>query len=684
MCALQNKELESTRGAVGGSGRGGGGVHQRLSWEVQHDDAASLGVGGKPVAVAGVRNGVEPAVASGAAAAAGAPGGKVARPSAAVRMRTDAERFAWSRDDYNEGVRTAQTWSFFLGLQVRRQFDEGKWAYPGGKIDAEEQSRRRRRTAAWVRENLLRLGPTFIKVGQLFSSRSDLLPKEWVEELGQLQDRVPAFSGERAVRTVEEGLGGPVSAYFASFDMEPVAAASLGQVHRATLRDGREVAVKVQRPGLKRLFDIDLKNLKILAERQQAKADADGENADFVGIYEECAAVLYREIDYILEGQTADRFRRNFAGDGDAGWVKVPRVHWAATGPTVLTMEYCPGVKISERAVLEAAGVDVKLLASRATESYLRQILRHGLFHADPHPGNLSVDPRTSQIIYYDFGMACEIAPDVRDRLLGVFYATYERDADMVVEQLIALGALVPTGDLTSVRRSIQYFIDRVGDAAERGQQTQQLPADADPEAKKAQAKAQESETLGAIGEDLFAIALDQPFRFPATFTFVVRAFTTLEGVGKGLDPDYDFGRVGSPYAQELLDLRPSDAVANGLDAFTSSASKLAEDAGQVPDRVRRVEDVLKRIERGDLRPRTRALEAERALRRASVFQGVTLDAVLAATCLNVSMFLSDHATSSLPTAVSLALALAASGKAAVGLQRVRRLDRFENKVKGG
>ena len=295
--------------------------------------------------------------------------------------------YTWSNDDYSETKRNIDTWSFVLSLRAKLWFLEQPWSYgPGGMTD-EKKSARARSMAVWIRESILQLGPTFIKIGQLFSTRSDLFPAEFVEELSKLQDRVPAFSGERAIETVERELGGTIDELFAEFDPKPIAAASLGQVHVAKLHTGETVVVKVQRPGLRRLFDIDLENLRVVAEQLDKGDEGDG-SRDFKGIYEECARILYEEIDYINEGRNADRFRRNFKPES---WVRVPKVFWQRTSAAVMTMEYLPGPKVTDLKAIERAGLDAKLIAKRATEAYLIQILRHGFFHADPHPGNIAI-----------------------------------------------------------------------------------------------------------------------------------------------------------------------------------------------------------------------------------------------------------------------------------------------------
>ncbi|KAF6153776.1 hypothetical protein GIB67_001009, partial [Kingdonia uniflora] len=449
-----------------------------------------------------------------------------------LKVLPSDEGFSWANEGYNAWQRSADVWSFVLSLRVRILLDNAKWAY-FGKFTEDKQKSRRRNTAAWLRESVLQLGPTFIKLGQLSSTRSDLFPREFVDELSKLQDRVPAFSPKKARDFIKNELGASVDVLFKEFEDRPIAAASLGQVHRAILHNGEKVVVKVQRPGLKKLFDIDLRNLKLIAEYFQRSETLGGPTRDWIGIYEECAKILYEEIDYINEGKNADRFRRDFR---NVKWVRIPQVFWDYTGKKVLTLEYVPGIKINSVDMIDARGHNRSLISSRAIESYLIQILRTGFFHADPHPGNLAIDIDES-LIYYDFGMMGEIKSFTRERLLELFYAVYEKNAKKVIRCLVDLEALQPTGDMSSVRRSVQFFLDNL---------LSQTP--------------DQAQTLAAIGEDLFAIATDQPFRFPSTFTFVMRAFSTLEGIGYTLDPDFSFVKIAAPFAQELLDVRQQRA----------------------------------------------------------------------------------------------------------------------------
>lgn len=496
--------------------------------------------------------------------------------------------YRWNRDNYSSRRRFVDIWSFVLTLLFRLWLYNKSWSYAGG-ITEVKQAARRKALAVWIRNTLLDLGPTFIKVGQLFSTRADIFPSEYVEELSKLQDKVPAFSYQQVETIIEQELGKKIPELFASFEAIPLAAASLGQVHKAVLRSTEAVVVKVQRPGLKKLFEIDLRILKGIARYFQSHPKW-GRGRDWIGIYEECCRILWEEIDYLSEGRNADTFRRNFR---TYDWVKVPRVYWRYTSSRVLTLEYAPGIKISQYEAIEAAGLDRKQIARQGAQAYLLQLLDNGFFHADPHPGNIAVSP-DGALIFYDFGMMGRIKSNVREGLMETLFGIASKDGDRVVQSLVNLGALAPVEDMGPVRRSVQYMLDHFMD------------------------KPFENQSVAAISDDLYEIAYDQPFRFPATFTFVMRAFSTLEGVGKGLDPEFNFMEVAQPYAMQLM------TNMNGSDG-NSFLNELGRQAAQVSSTAlglpRRLEDTLEKLERGDVRLRVRSVETERLLRRQSNIQ---------------------------------------------------------------
>ncbi|KAG5050212.1 hypothetical protein JHK85_011315 [Glycine max] len=656
----------------------------------------------------------------------------------------------WNRfKTYSTIQRTFEIWGFVATFIFKAWLNNQKFSYKGGMTE-EKKTLRRKALAKWLKENILRLGPTFIKIGQQFSTRVDILPQEYVDQLSELQDQVPPFPSETSVAIVEEELGAPLGDIFDQFDYEPIAAASLGQVHRATLK-GQEVVVKVQRPGLKDLFDIDLKNLRVIAEYlQKIDPKSDGAKRDWVAIYDECASVLYQqitfsdpvtatwinnfqEIDYTKEAANAELFASNFK---NMDYVKVPTIYWDYTTPQILTMEYVPGIKINKIQALDQLGVDRKRLGRYAVESYLEQILSHGFFHADPlsgklyskakmltvfelalmlqrylshylratvivkqslrvligfglrHPGNIAVDDvNGGRLIFYDFGMMGSISPNIREGLLETFYGVYEKDPDKVLQAMIQMGVLVPTGDMTAVRRTAQFFLNSfeerlAAQRREREEATTELgfkkPLSKEEKIKK------KKQRLAAIGEDLLSIAADQPFRFPATFTFVVRAFSVLDGIGKGLDPRFDITEIAKPYALELLRFREAgvEVVLKDFRKRWDRQSQAFYNLIRQADRVDKLANIIQRLEQGDLKLRVRTLESERAFQRVAAVQKTIGNAVAAGSLINLATVL--YLNSIRVPAIAAYIFCAIFGfQVLLGIVKVKKLDERERLITG-
>ncbi|KAJ6916839.1 hypothetical protein NC652_019302 [Populus alba x Populus x berolinensis] len=643
----------------------------------------------------------------------------------------------WSRfKTYSTIQRTLEIWGSVLTFIFKVWLNNQKFSYRGGMTE-EKKMVRRKALAKWLKESILRLGPTFIKIGQQFSTRVDILAQEYVDQLSELQDQVPPFPSETAVSIVEEELGAPVDDIFDRFDYEPIAAASLGQVHRARLK-GQEVVIKVQRPGLKDLFDIDLKNLRVIAEYlQKVDPKSDGAKRDWVAIYDECANVLYQEIDYTMEASNAELFASNFK---EMEYVKVPAIYWEYTTAQVLTMEYVPGIKINKIQALDQLGVDRKRLGRYAVESYLEQILSHGFFHADPkvvqglvrpllegllhklkkkdvensagdaegasvldglnegmidlmpphleHPGNIAVDDvNGGRLIFYDFGMMGSISPNIREGLLEAFYGIYERDPDKVLEAMIQMGVLVPTGDMTAVRRTALFFLNSfeerlAAQRREREMETAQLgfkkPLSKDEKIEK------KKQRLAAIGEDLLSIAADQPFRFPATFTFVVRAFSVLDGIGKGLDPRFDITEIAKPYALELLKFREAgvEVLLKDFRKRWDRQSRAFYNLFRQADRVQKLADTIQQLEQGDLKLRVRTLEAERAFQRVAAVQKTVGSAVAVGSLVNLATILYLNSIRVPAIAASIFCAFF-SFQVLFGVLKVKKLDQQERLITG-
>lgn len=591
----------------------------------------------------------------------------------------------WGRfKTYSTIQRTLEIWGFVLKFIFKAWLNNQKFSYRGGMTEPKKVLKRKA-LAKWLKESILRLGPTFIKIGQQFSTRVDILAQEYVDQLSELQDQVPPFPSETAISIVEEELGAPVDDIFDRFDYEPIAAASLGQVHRARLK-GQDVVVKVQRPGLKALFDIDLKNLRVIAEYlQKVDPKSDGAKRDWVAIYDECASVLYQEIDYTKEAANAEQFASNFKA---MDYVKVPTILWEYTTPQVLTMEYVPGIKINRIQALDQLGVDRKRISRYAVESYLEQILSHGFFHADPHPGNIAVDDvNGGRLIFYDFGMMGSISPNIREGLLETFYGVYEKDPDKVLDAMVQMGVLVPTGDFTAVRRTAKFFLNSFEERLAAQRKEREI-AITEPGFKKPLSKEERIEKkkqrLAAIGEDLLAIAADQPFRFPATFTFVVRAFSVLDGIGKGLDPRFDITEIAKPYALELLRFREA-----GVEVFVKDIKNRWERQNRAfynlfrqADRVEKLAAIIERLEQGDLKLRVRALESERAFQRVAAVQKTLGNTVVTGSLVNLATILYLNAIRG-PAIIGYVFCVFFGLQVLFGIIKIKRLDQQEKLITG-
>jgi len=571
-------------------------------------------------------------------------------------------------------VRTAEIWVFAIKFFIR----ESKLK----KIeDKAELSARRVENANYLKEGLLRLGPTFIKLGQLLSTRVDILPKEYIQGLASLQDDVPGFPGSKAIEIIEEDLGKPISELFDTFDETPIAAASLGQVHIAT-KGNEKYAVKVQRQGLKELFDVDLQNLKLLAKiLDLADPKFDGADRDWVSIYEESAKLLYREINYNLEAQNAQRFKENFA---NIEWVKVPDIIWDKVSTRVVTMEFVPGIKINNIEEIERRGIDRQLLAKRSAECYLNQLCRNGFFHCDPHPGNVACDEKFGgRLIYYDFGMMDEFKPNVKSGLVNLIFGIYENDAVETCDALEEMGILREGSDRVSVEKIARFFLNEFSGTINQkeGKWVQELD--------KEQAKEIRKQRRLKLGQDLLTVGNDVPFKFPPTFTFVFRAFTSLDGIGKGLDPKYDLTRLAQPYLKELVDLRDGSVINSVAKVWGKKLGWRPVDIANVvtePRKVAYLENTLRKMEQGDLKLRVRVLEAERSFARLDIVQTNMMNLISASAFLNMGLLLRSTVNPSGQIALATKAAFVLAGvfglQVPLGALKVSKLDK-QNKQYG-
>ena len=484
-------------------------------------------------------------------------------------------------------LRPLRIWWLALALLLGLWWDAQAWSYLGGVTPGRQQHRQRRR-ARWLTKEFLGLGSAFIKLGQLLSARPDVLPADLVEELATLQDQVPAFPFAVVQDLLEQELG-ERCAEIIDLESEPLGSASLAQVHRASLRSGRQVVLKVQRPGLERTFRLDLEVMQQVAAAVQ-RHPRWGRGRDWIGIAQECRRVLLRELDFRLEAEHAARFRQQFLDDPG---IRIPAVVWELSTRRVLCLDYVPGIKITDRKALLAAGIVPAAVAEKGAASYLQQLVRFGFFHADPHPGNLAV-AADGALIYYDFGMMGQLSSRLRGRLGSMVRAAAGRDAAGLVNELQQAGVIAPGVDPGPVRRLVRVMLDEA--------LTPPFSAN----------------VLERLSGDLYDLVYGQPFRLPPELIFVMRALSTFEGVGRSLDSGFSLVAIARPY---LLPLMTSSGGGGANDLFNEISRQAAEVGSRALGIPKRLDDSLARIEQGDLQVQIRAGETDRLLRRLALAQ---------------------------------------------------------------
>lgn len=379
--------------------------------------------------------------------------------------------------------------------------------------------------AVWLRRNLIMLGPTFIKMGQSLGTRGDLLPLPYIKELSLLQDQVPPFPTSEAFSRIEAELGRPVMEAYKEMDSEPIASASLGQVYRARLAGGQEVAVKVQRPHLKQIVSLDIAVLYRLVKLTNRIFPSSNANADWEGMLREFHTTIFEEMDYTKEGRNADRFRYHFRT-----WpvIKVPKIHWSHTTAAVITMDFMRGTKVTDLEGLRARRISAVKVNRLLVKAYLKQLLEDGFFHADPHPGNLLVLD-TGHLAFFDFGMVGRISPKLQSQMIDAFFHVIGRDVHGLGQDIIDLDFLKPGVSPETIRPVVEslfthYLNLKLGEV-----------------------------NFKELTYNLAEVMYEYPFRLPANFTYIMRALMTLEGIGIVTDPEFSFFETAKPYAKEFM-----------------------------------------------------------------------------------------------------------------------------------
>jgi ubiquinone biosynthesis protein len=388
--------------------------------------------------------------------------------------------------------------------------------------DHETRARRFRRA-------LEDLGPTFVKFGQVMSTRADLIPADVIEELTRLQEHVRPFPYEQALEVVERELGRPASELFAVFDPIPIASASLSQVHKAISHDGRTLAVKIRRPRVPREIERDLSlmtELALLIQNHVPEADA----FDPVGLVNHFARTVRREVNFSREGRTIEEFARFFRNDAT---LLVPKVHWDLTAEAVLTMDFVDGCRIDDRAALAAKGIQSPFLAANGARIFMKMAFEIGVFHGDPHPGNIRV-MQDGTICLLDFGMVGSLDDEKREQLVDLLVAVQRHDVARAVELVLTLGQPFRPVDMPLLRADVRDFIENY-----YGVPLDQL-------------------RVGRMLSDFAGVMLHHGIRCPADLMLLIRCLVTLEGVGRNLDPSFNLAGHLAPFVEQIVSERYS------------------------------------------------------------------------------------------------------------------------------
>ncbi|MDX2032094.1 MAG: AarF/ABC1/UbiB kinase family protein [Blastocatellia bacterium] len=381
-----------------------------------------------------------------------------------------------------------------------------------------------------LRLALEELGAAFIKLGQFLSTRADLMPPAYQDELARLQDDAPPISSAAAQERIELELGHPVQELFASFELAPLAAASIGQAHAAVRRDGAEVVIKVRRPGVVEQIEEDLEILLNLAAALARRWEF-ARRVDVVGLAQEFANTLRSELNYLQEGRNAERFAENFSDDPV---VHIPAVYWETTTSRVLTLERIRGTKINDLAALDARGIDRRQLAEQGTQVILRMIFDHGFFHADLHPGNFFIEPAgagesTGKFGLIDFGMVGVLDDAAQEQLANLVIAITDQNYDRLVDVLLSLGVTAERIDRQSLRRDLERLI-----TAWYGRPLGEV-------------------NLTALLNEALAIIRRHSLHLPSNLALLVKTIIITEGLGARLDPEFHLLRIIEPYTAKLL-----------------------------------------------------------------------------------------------------------------------------------
>jgi ubiquinone biosynthesis protein len=461
-----------------------------------------------------------------------------------------------------------------------------------------------RKNAVMIREEAIEMKGVMIKVGQFLSSRIDFLPDEYITELSELQDQVPPHEYAGIRKQIMDSLGAAPEEIFSGFDERPLAAASLGQVHRAVLADGRDVAVKIQYPDIDRIIETDILMFGVLIRLLRGRYG----HINLRVLHEEFSRIIRAELDYIQEGKNAERFRQNFMGDER---IVIPSVEWEYTKKKVLTLEFVEGIKITDCGAVKAAGIDCREVVSLLAESYSKMIFVHGFFHGDPHPGNIFIR-EGPQLIYVDFGMV-QVMPEAIKRELRRFAnAVVESSARSIIDSMETMGFIIEGADYDALTGVAQSLIDKYRNISP------------------SELKALTVDDISQEISNVFSII--KYIQIPNNFILLGRTIGILNGIAFRLNPEVNIIEIGKPYIKEFLRGGAEEQTRQLFNVFRDRISDIAMLPGQL-------REFLTRANRGDLAFKLSKAEIKEITGQVRSLTNVMMLVILTVTMAAASLF---------------------------------------------
>lgn len=432
------------------------------------------------------------------------------------------------------------------------------------RLVAKRQQKRAKTTGERIRFIFEELGPTFIKMGQFASTRSDVLPEDIIQELEKLQDQVPPQPFQEVKEVIEQELGTTTDQLFKEFHEVPLGSASIGQVHYAVLKSGEKVAVKIQRPNIEQVIKTDLEVLQQLAVLAEYRLDW-AARYQIKGIVDEFSKALLAELDYKLEGRNADKIAKQFTEDPT---IRIPDIYTDYSTKKVLTMEYIEGIKLNKIEELHQKGYDTKVLAERFTHAVFHQIFIKGFFHGDPHPSNISALPG-DKILFMDFGMVGRLTPEMKNHFGTLVIALMRQSSDGIIKAITRMGLVPEDVDIRLLREDVDQLRDKYYD----------VPLS--------------QVSIGEPVNDLFTIAHQYHIQIPSELTLLGKTLLTMEGIVEKLDPDLSIVKMAEPFGRQLLRERYNPKNLAG--SFFDQWGEFGEILTDIPQNIKDVTSIVKK-----------------------------------------------------------------------------------------